>query len=502
MSSASATGTQTSSEITSSSPEVSISASVSSSLSSTSSQVIYDVKFDSRGGSTIPPMNVIANRALIAPPVFRAGYQLAAWYTSNDAGLSFLQPWDFQNDRVNAHVTLYARWYLDSKVDQLSSMASHGLALTDHGVLLGWGSNTFNQNGLGEALMAPTILLVTDDDPLVQIVTGSTHSLVLTATSSVYAWGSNSHGQLALPAEVQQTGTPTKIMLPLLEDETVVHLAAGHAHTLAVTSLGRVMTWGFNLYGQIGDGSQTTLGTNRNKYTPTLIHFADLLPLEKVIRVYGSAGHSSYALTNMGTVYAWGRSAYGSLGILPGGHKLTPAKVTFASLQLDEVIDDLVIGGLHVFSRTNLQRWFSFGFNNAGQLGNNSLIQQDLPTLFNPQGLEGTIIERMVAGSNYSVCLTEGGDLYAFGDNRYGHLGIGSTENALLPQRINLPNLNETDQIKTMAAAGLQTYATTEEGRIFAWGSNPYPSTMIGFNDYETSPIDVTMMIIQSLGFF
>jgi alpha-tubulin suppressor-like RCC1 family protein len=204
----------------------------------------------------------------------------------------------------------------------------------------------------------------------------------------------------------------------------------------------------------------------------------------------------------MGTVYAWGRSAYGSLGILPGGHKLTPAKVTFASLQLDEVIDDLVIGGLHVFARTNFHRWFSFGFNNAGQLGNNSLIQQDLPTLFNPQGLEGTIIERMVAGSNYSVCLTEGGELYAFGDNRYGHLGIGSTENALLPQRINLPNLNETDQIKTMAAAGLQTYATTEEGRIFAWGSNPYPSTMIGFNDYETSPIDVTMMIIQSLGFF
>jgi alpha-tubulin suppressor-like RCC1 family protein len=325
---------------------------------------------------------------------------------------------------------------------------------------------------------------------------------LLTATGEVYAWGSNSHGQLALPNTVISQATMTKVIFPGDDDPEIVDIAAGHAHSLAVTSMGEVFTWGFNLYGQIGDGTQTTLGTNRNKYTPTKVTFDSLELDEKVINVFGSAGHSSFALTNQGRLFSWGRSAYGSLGLGAVPHQTRPQRIQFPGMEVDEHIDAVTIGGLHAFAQTSLKRWYAWGFNYAGQLGHGTYVDVNVPIRLDDSIFPWQTVRTMSAGSNFTLLVTEAEQVYSFGVNQSGQLGIGSFTNQAIPTAVLIDNLDVNDTVTTVTAAGLQSYVTTAQGRIFVWGDNPYPLMDEIAEEPFATPLDITDTLITYLGLF
>jgi Regulator of chromosome condensation (RCC1) repeat len=126
-----------------------------------------------------------------------------------------------------------------------------------------WGQNANGQLGDGSAMqrnvpVAVTAMGVLSGKTVVAVAAGSSHSLALCSDGTLSAWGYNSNGQLgdgtttqrSVPTAVTTAGTP-------LAGKTVVAIAAGLYHCLALCSDGTVVSWGYNADGELGDGSST-----------------------------------------------------------------------------------------------------------------------------------------------------------------------------------------------------------------------------------------------------
>lgn len=144
----------------------------------------------------------------------------------------------------------------NAALTQLDAGVSHTLALTLEGRVLAWGDNGAGQLGDGstDPSTAPVEVALPEGVTVTQVAAGSDHGLALTSDGRVLAWGSNAVGQLGDGTTTDRT-TPVEVQLP--EDVTVTRLSAGEGHSLALTDDGRVLAWGGNVDGQLGDGTTT-----------------------------------------------------------------------------------------------------------------------------------------------------------------------------------------------------------------------------------------------------
>jgi len=86
---------------------------------------------------------------------------------------------------------------------------------------------------------------------------GAFHSLALTSDGQVLAWGTNSSGELGNGTHGSTSNShPVSVAVPA--GTTVTAITAGSFHSLALTSDGHVLSWGFNGAGELGDGSTTS----------------------------------------------------------------------------------------------------------------------------------------------------------------------------------------------------------------------------------------------------
>ena len=143
---------------------------------------------------------------------------------------------------------------------------------------------------------------------VVAVSAGSTHSLAVCADGAVAAWGNNNAGQLG-------NGTNTNSLVPVtvssagvLAGKPVVAVAAGGAHNLALCAYGTLADWGSNNSGQVGDGTVT------NRTQPVLVSTAGVLSGKSVVALAAGNSHS-LALCGDGTLAAWGWNLGGQLGL-------------------------------------------------------------------------------------------------------------------------------------------------------------------------------------------
>ena len=102
------------------------------------------------------------------------------------------------------------------------------------------------------------------DIAIERVAAGQNHSLVLHAKGdTMYAFGNNNYGQCGVPKENNSKQglyvlLPTPVPLPNVEEQSlhkvgrVVDIACGESHSLAITSQGRLYSWGYGEYGQVG----------------------------------------------------------------------------------------------------------------------------------------------------------------------------------------------------------------------------------------------------------
>jgi hypothetical protein len=188
----------------------------------------------------------------------------------------------------------------------------HSLALKDDGTVWAWGANYYGQLGDGTTTQRLTPVQVSGLSGVIAIAGGGSHSLALKGDGTAWAWGRNSEGQLGDgTTEVRRTPVQVSGL------SGVTAIAGGDFHSLAAKGDGTVWSWGHNDLGQLGDG---TSGTQR--LTPVQVS-----GLSGVIAVAGG-GKFSLALKGDGTVWGWGYNGYGQLGDGTNITRLTPVQVS------------------------------------------------------------------------------------------------------------------------------------------------------------------------------
>jgi alpha-tubulin suppressor-like RCC1 family protein len=197
------------------------------------------------------------------------------------------------------------------------------------------------------------------------LAVGGFHNCVLAEDGKVWCWGKNDEGQLGV-GDTQNRPTPVSIQSGGRRFSTV---AAGEAHTCALTAAGKAFCWGRNASGQLGDGS--TRARNR----PVEVKGIDDLTL--ISPGGGYLGGFTCALKKNGTVWCWGNNLYGQLG----GRAISNRQPRPRRVAGLKNIVSVQAGGLHTCAVAENGETRCWGRNNDGQLGLGNLDDREKPGL-------------------------------------------------------------------------------------------------------------------------
>ncbi|KAI9908408.1 hypothetical protein PsorP6_004336 [Peronosclerospora sorghi] len=266
------------------------------------------------------------------------------------------------------------------------------------------------------------------------------------ATSyAVVGFGCNDDGQLGTGAkrrkalaidDVSSSNFP-KQLESLLEE--VIAVSCGSRHTMALTANGAVYSWGWGSMGQLGHGDLKCINVPKK-----IVFFEE----DKLIVNYiSSGGCHSAAVTKDGTLYMWGETHWGQLGLpmeFQASHESLPVKCSLPIDDSQEHIVKVSCGGTHTAALTNLGRVFAWGRGDSGQLGigsawlkdtnDESLMGVSSPHLLH--GFDGDKVVQVACGAFHSAAVTEKGHVYSWGKEDYGMLGVGQTSDQQIPKRI------------------------------------------------------------------
>jgi alpha-tubulin suppressor-like RCC1 family protein len=140
----------------------------------------------------------------------------------------------------------------------------HTCGLTSAGAAYCWGDNSYGQlgtttnTGTDTPNPTPTAVSVPSGVTFVSLEAGVYHTCGLTSAGAAYCWGDSGNGQLG---NGTTTGSSAPVAVSAPEGVTFAGLAAGSYHNCGVTSAGAAYCWGFNGYGQLGDGTTTSRAT-------------------------------------------------------------------------------------------------------------------------------------------------------------------------------------------------------------------------------------------------
>jgi len=349
-----------------------------------------------------------------------------------------------------------------SGISAIATGNDHSCALTVEGGVKCWGINNYGQLGDGttsnRTLPVDVLGLTTG---VVAISAGESHTCARTAAGGVKCWGNNSAGQLG-------DGTTSNNTIPfdVLGLATgVAAISAGGSHSCALTAAGEVMCWGWNAYGQLGNG------TVEGSAWPVLV--SGLAGTTSAI----SAGSAhTCALDAAGGARCWGYNHSGQLGDGTTTDRSTPTGV----LGLGDGVAAISAGQTHTCARTSAGGAKCWGGNGDGQLGDGTNLDRAVPG--DVIGLASGVAAIDAGGGVYeyfgglagilkievsqSCVLTLAGGVRCWGNNSYGQLGLGDLANRSTPADVP----GSTVGMTAVAGGGRHSCALTPQGTVSCWG--------------------------------
>ncbi|MFD0279673.1 hypothetical protein ACFVHB_38075 [Kitasatospora sp. NPDC127111] len=222
-------------------------------------------------------------------------------------------------------------------VTAIAAGGFHNLALLSDGTVRSWGLNSYAQLGNATSTNYASAEPVCGDptcatplDGITAIAAGAFHSLALRSDGGVHGWGRNTTGQLG-DGTTTDRSTPARVCaigatVPCVSYLTgVAGIAGGESHSAAVTTGGFLRTWGYNGYGQLGDGTTT------DRSTPVRVCAIGVAApcgsyLTGATAVTAGFAHT-VALRSDGGAVGWGGNAKGQLGDGTNAERHSPVRV-------------------------------------------------------------------------------------------------------------------------------------------------------------------------------
>jgi uncharacterized delta-60 repeat protein len=353
-----------------------------------------------------------------------------------------------------------------------------------------WGNNNLGRLGINSTTNTPNPTHVNSSllngKTIISVAGGGRHTLALTSEGKVYSWGANGSGQLG-NGTTSTTATSVPVAVTGLSTKIVTAIAAGYDHSLALCSDGALYAWGLNSGGQLGNGTVNT----GNQSTPVLVDAtstSSALRTKRVVRIAsGSAAYHSLALCSDGTLVAWGRGNNKCLGNDATANQRIPVLVlrpTGSALVGKQVIG--MSAGLNfslaLCSDGTIAAW---GANAAGRLGiGTASTTEGDPKATLVASLLGTgqTITAITAGDMHGLALRSDGSVISWGEGASGKLGIGSTANSLTPQLVSTTSTSTLNG-KTVTSIGAgegHSLALCSDGTLHSWGLNSSGQLGIG----------------------
>lgn len=382
------------------------------------------------------------------------------------------------------------------KAQRIDGGGGHGIVKCKDGYAYTTGYNDKGQLGIGSSSSEFTFVQVVGIPPITDIAAGAEHTLVLDTGGNVWAWGDNSYGQLCDSSYVNRI-MPHRVVgvdkilsisagwrfsLYLREDSTVwaggentngqvgtqsppysvnylhqisnlsdvISISAGFNHCLALKADGSVWSWGFNSYGQLGDGT-----------TNTSIIPVQVQGLNSIVAV--EAGWSvSYAIKNDGTLWSWGANYHGQLGTgSPMGAGVTSSPQLVVGLDSVSMIRSDVDFTLALKEKGSVWAW---GKNFHGQLGDGTKADRNVPTKV--KNLSSVV--DVGVGSAVGYAINSVGKIYSWGAGPEGALASDTITQKLTPSPITPIACNPVVSLyeKKVQKTGIKVYPNPASGFI------------------------------------
>jgi alpha-tubulin suppressor-like RCC1 family protein len=296
------------------------------------------------------------------------------------------------------------------------------------------------------------------------IAAGWSHTCALVAGGGVACWGYNLHGELG-------DGTTTQRLTPVrvsgITDATAV--SAGNIQTCALLSGGSVDCWGANDAGQLGDGTET------QRLTP--------VPVLGITSATAISAGSDYtcALLSGGSVDCWGLNDEGQLG--DGGwgttaHSLVPVPVS--NITSATAISAGAAHACAVVAGGGVECW---GANSGGVLGDGTTTASEYPV-----PVTGVTDATAVSAGEAQTCaLLSGGSVDCWGGNVFGELGDGTTM-----ERPTAVPVSGVTNATAISAGHIHTCALLSGGSVDCWGANYVGELGDGTTTERLAPVPVS----------
>ncbi len=366
------------------------------------------------------------------------------------------------------------------KMTQVSAGSRHTCALRSNGTVWCWGFNEDGELGNDEFSNTmigdiPTPVEVPGISSATQVSAGGDiyggHSCALLSDGRIKCWGVNDYGQLG-NGSTAEYGIPTPVDVKGIS--TATQIAAGGDHSCALLSDGTVRCWGWNEYGQLGDG------TTDNSPTPVEVN-----GISTAIQIAAGGAHTCAVLFE-GKVECWGVHT-GQLGDGTTDNSPMPVEVKGIS-----TASQIATGGRCILlSDGEVECW---GYNNWGQLGNGTT--EDSPTPVEATGI--WTATGVAAGGNHTCARLSGGKVECWGANTHGQLGDGASpldydwiNRDPHPIPIKVKGISTATHI---TAGEDHTCALLSGGRVMCWGSNNDGQLGDGTHYRSSTPVEVRGM--------
>ena len=333
------------------------------------------------------------------------------------------------------------------------------------------------------------ILSLAKGADVVSIWGGARGTIILKSDGTVWTWGANFNGKLGIgdtnpvlmtvPVEVHGPGNVSYL-------NSVTAIMGCEEHNIALKFDGTVWTWGWNAFGQLGNG------TMNDSWTPVQAGLGSTPPLTNVVK-FGGRPYFTLAVKSDGTIWAWGMNQFGQMGNGTVNSPLSVPQVAVPGLVSNSLPGGAINSPLQVTCgyqfgaalTTNGTVW-TWGSGSHGELG------QGAPTTsYIPAQVPGlTNIIAISAGWFHILALKSDGTVWAWGNNSNGELGDGTSNNRPSPvQVLNVSN------IVSVSGGDSHSSALAADGTVWKWGLNDLGELGNGTTNFVANPFPAKILV-------